>query len=235
MKFYRPLRPFKAISFDLDDTLYDNHPIIKKAETNFLAYLQTTYPELIELDARRWHLYKNLLVKEDPALQHDVSLWRKEMIKRVMVVYGIPMVNAIKYTEIAFEKFLMLRSDFSVPEKSIKLLKQLALRYPVIAITNGNVDIRQIGLEDKFQFVLKAGEGFYSKPHLDLFQQAAQQLEIKVEDILHVGDHLISDVYGAQNNNAQAVWFNPEHAALEGAKLLPSVEMSDLQDLLKIL
>ena len=38
MKFYRPLRPFKAISFDLDDTLYDNHPIIEKAENDFLIW-----------------------------------------------------------------------------------------------------------------------------------------------------------------------------------------------------
>ena len=235
MKFYRPLRAFKAISFDLDDTLYDNRPIIKKAETDFLTYLNTTYPALAELDERRWLLYKDLLAKEDPALTHDVSLWRKEITKRVMTVYGIPMVNAIKYAEIAFEKFLFLRSDFIVPQESIELLEQLAKHYPIIAITNGNVDLKQIGLQDKFQFVLKAGDGMNSKPHRDLFEHAANKLRINVEDILHVGDHLVTDVYGAQNNNAQAVWFNPEHVSLNGAKLLPSVEMADLQNLFRIL
>ena len=235
MKFYRPLRAFKAISFDLDDTLYDNRPIIKKAEVEFLAYLNTTYPELTELDERKWLLYKDLLAKENPALIHDVSLWRKEITKRVMVIYGIPMVNAIKYAETAFKQFLFLRSNFTVPEQSIDLLEKLAKHYPVVAITNGNVDIKQIGLQDKFKFVLKAGEGLNSKPHLDLFKQAAQQLSIDVEDILHIGDHLNTDVFGAQNNHAQAVWFNPEQVSLDGAKLLPSVEMSDLQDLFKIL
>ena len=54
MKFYRPLKPFKAISFDLDDTLYDNRPIIKKAEKDFIVYLNETYAELSELNAHQW-------------------------------------------------------------------------------------------------------------------------------------------------------------------------------------
>jgi HAD superfamily hydrolase (TIGR01549 family) len=235
MKFYKSLRPFKAISFDLDDTLYDNHPVIKKAEADFLVYLTSTYQELEQLDARKWNLYKNLLIKENPALQHDVSLWRKEIIKRVMVVYGIAMVNAIKYAERALQKFLQLRSDFTVPQESILLLKELALHYPVVAITNGNVDIKKIGLDDAFQFVLKAGNGFNSKPDIALFQQAALELDIAVEDLLHVGDHLLTDVYGAQNNNAQAIWFNPKAKPLDKAKLLPTVEISDLKHLLKLL
>lgn len=235
MKFYKPLRPFKAISFDLDDTLYDNHPIIKKAESEFLVYLTTTYPKLSELTERKWHLYKNILIKETPSLRHDVSQWRKEILKRVMVVYGIPMVDAIRYAQVAFQKFLELRSNFSVPPASITLLKALSLHYPVVAITNGNVDVKQIGLNDSFEFVLKAGKGLNSKPHIDLFQQAALQLEIDISDILHVGDHLITDVYGAQNNQAQAVWFNPNEKGLDGGKLLPCVEITNIQDLLKLI
>jgi putative hydrolase of the HAD superfamily len=235
MKFYKSLRPFKAISFDLDDTLYDNHPIIKKAENDFLLYLTTSYPELEALTAHKWKRYKNLLLIANPELINDVTLWRKEIIKRVMVVYGIAEVNAIKYAEVALQHFLVLRSNFTVPAESIKLLEDLASHYPVVAITNGNVDIDQIGLADKFQFVLKAGNGFNSKPDVALFEQAAKQLNIQVKDLLHVGDHLMTDVYGAQNNNAQAVWFNPYNARLDGAKLLPTIEITDLKHLLKLI
>ena len=235
MKFYKPLRTFKAISFDLDDTLYDNHPIIKQAEIDFLAYLTSTYPQLSSLDARKWQLYKNLLINENPTLQHDVSLWRKEVIKRIMVIYGIPMNTAINYTNTAFQRFIELRSRLHVPQNNINLLQKLMAHYPIVAITNGNVDIAQIGLQDAFTFVLKAGNGLKSKPHADLFQQAATQLNINIDDILHVGDHLITDVYGAQNNNAQAVWFNPHNKNLEQAKLLPCLEITHLHDLLNIL
>ena len=32
MQFYRSFRSPKALTFDLDDTLYDNHPVILRAE-----------------------------------------------------------------------------------------------------------------------------------------------------------------------------------------------------------
>jgi putative hydrolase of the HAD superfamily len=235
MKFYKPLRTFKAISFDLDDTLYDNHPIIDKAEADFLIYLQTTYPKLSQLEETKWQLYKKIIKEETPELQHDVTLCRKEIIKRVMVIYGMPMVDAIKNADIALQKFITLRSDFSVTNEIISFLKKLADHYPIIAITNGNVDIKQIGLQDHFSFILKAGNGLNSKPHADLFKQAASLLNIEVSELLHVGDNLITDVYGAQNNNAQAVWFNPNQLSLDGAKLLPCMEIDNIESLLKIL
>ncbi|MEI6898219.1 MAG: HAD-IA family hydrolase [Psychromonas sp.] len=231
MKFYRPLKPFKAISFDLDDTLYDNHPIIKKAEVDFILYLNSSYPELSELSAHQWNLYKNHLINEFPALADDVSLWRVEILKRIMIIYGISEYKAVEYAQIAFCEFLRLRSHFKVPTESILLLETLAKRYPVIAITNGNVDEKQIGLHNKFQFILKAGGDFKAKPHKSLFVEAAKRLKIEVSDILHVGDHLISDVWGAQNNGAQAVWLNEHNLPLSGARLLPTVEINHLDEL----
>ena len=235
MKFYRPLKPFKAISFDLDDTLYDNHPIIKKAEHDFLIYLNKNYSELSELTAHQWNLYKKHLVNEFPELVEDVSLWRLEVIKRIMTIYGIAEYKAVEYAKSAFNEFLRLRSDFSVPDESLVLLEKLAARYPVIAITNGNVDEKQIGLDKKFQFILKAGSGFKAKPHHDLFVEAAARLKIEVSDILHIGDHLISDVFGAQNNGAQAVWLNEHQQPLTDARLLPTVEITQLDELYSLI
>jgi len=63
MKYYRPLKPFKAISFDLDDTLYDNQPIIKKAEDEILAYLNQKHPELAGLTQAQCYPTKTLSPK----------------------------------------------------------------------------------------------------------------------------------------------------------------------------
>ena len=38
MRFYRGLQPFKVMSFDLDDTLYDNSHVIRLAEERFLRF-----------------------------------------------------------------------------------------------------------------------------------------------------------------------------------------------------
>ena len=42
MRFYRGLQPFKIMSFDLDDTLYDNSHVILLAEERFLQCVQKT-------------------------------------------------------------------------------------------------------------------------------------------------------------------------------------------------
>lgn len=234
MKYYRPLKPFKAISFDLDDTLYDNHPIIEKAEIDIISYLNNNFSELSQLTRKQWLLYRDLEIKQFPALEHDVSLARQQTLTRIMTIYGIPQFKAIEYSKQVFHEFIKLRSDFIVPEKSMQLLDKLAQAYPVIAITNGNVDQQQIQLHNKFQFILKAGNGFKAKPQGDLFIEAARRLQIEVSDILHIGDHLVSDVYGAQNNGAQAVWFNPNKQSLNGARLLPTVEINTLEQIYKL-
>ena len=48
MRFYRGLQPFKVMSFDLDDTLYDNSDVIRLAEERFLQCVQE-HAQLSEL------------------------------------------------------------------------------------------------------------------------------------------------------------------------------------------
>ena len=41
MRFYRRLQPFKAISFDLDDTLYNNTPVMAVTEAKMTSYFDS--------------------------------------------------------------------------------------------------------------------------------------------------------------------------------------------------
>ncbi len=45
MRIYKALLPFKAISFDLDDTLYNNGPVIEQAELAMQKKLLQLAPE----------------------------------------------------------------------------------------------------------------------------------------------------------------------------------------------
>ena len=49
MRFYRPLGPVKAMTFDLDDTLYDNGPVIRAAEVSLQDYIVKHYPRTAQL------------------------------------------------------------------------------------------------------------------------------------------------------------------------------------------
>ena len=46
MRFYRPLGRISALTFDLDDTLYDNRPVILRTEREALTFVQNYHPAL---------------------------------------------------------------------------------------------------------------------------------------------------------------------------------------------
>ncbi|MCE2596113.1 HAD-IA family hydrolase [Motilimonas cestriensis] len=236
MKCYRRLKPFKAISFDLDDTLYDNRPIIIKAEQQSFDYLRQQDPRLARLTKQQWFDYKQQVLAVDGSLIGDVTAWRLAALQAIFV--ELQLSDPQQMAQQAFEYFLHVRSDFTVPAASLDVLNQLAQVYPVIAITNGNVNLAQIGLEHAFSLVLKAGDGLRAKPHVDMFAYAANHLNIEIADILHVGDHLTTDVLGAKANGAQAIWFNDQGHQLrthQDSRMLPDIEMTHLSQLLHLL
>ena len=67
MQFYRSLQPFKIMSFDLDDTLYDNSDVIRLAEERFLQCVQE-HTQLSELTLEYWRKWKWQLAEKDPYL-----------------------------------------------------------------------------------------------------------------------------------------------------------------------
>ncbi|CCK16965.1 2-haloalkanoic acid dehalogenase [Cronobacter universalis NCTC 9529] len=55
MYFYRPLGAIAALTFDLDDTLYDNRPVIARTEQETLAFMQCYHPRLSAFTAADLH------------------------------------------------------------------------------------------------------------------------------------------------------------------------------------
>ncbi|MCV5246385.1 5-amino-6-(5-phospho-D-ribitylamino)uracil phosphatase YigB, partial [Escherichia coli] len=64
------------------------------------------------------------------------------------------------------------RNRFEVPQQSLDVLEELTQHIPLVAITNGNVDLDRIGLTPYFQQVLKAGPDGLAKPATDMFTKA---------------------------------------------------------------
>ena len=82
MKIYRRLQPVKAISFDLDDTLYSNYPVMMAANRGMAAYFATV-PALQQVlvqcqDANFWFFHRARVLKSQPELKHDVTALRIE-------------------------------------------------------------------------------------------------------------------------------------------------------------
>jgi len=238
MKFYRRLNTIKVMSFDLDDTLYDNGPNVRKAEAWLQQHLRETYPKLPFLEAMDWLKIRRTVLATQPELAHDLSHLRIAVLELFFKNNGYEGIVANELANNIFKLFLAVRSDFVVPTKSLQVLTQIATKMPVIAITNGNVDTDAIGLTSYFSRVIKSSVEYRMKPAADMFDLAAKQIQIPKQHILHVGDHLISDVSGAVSNDLMAAWFNPANKSLASATKmahLPDIELSDLDELLSLL
>lgn len=237
MQFYRHLGPINALTFDLDDTLYDNRPVIVRAEQTMLDWLIQLLPRPDMLRRDDWLRLKNQLVTVAPSLSHDVSEWRYETIKIGLMQLGWRLKEAELAARHGLELVLVERNKVDVPAETHRVLALLSAQLPLVGITNGNVDPQKIGLAGYFSEIYHAGRDGFAKPEADLFMKAIGHLGIPAHQILHVGDHLHSDVFGAKRHGLQACWYNDQHRQLTATNVrcLPDVEINYLAELLPLI
>jgi HAD superfamily hydrolase (TIGR01549 family) len=236
MKQYMRLRPFKAISFDLDDTLYHNGLFIKVATQASFAQLQQTHTKTAAWTTQDWQQVKKRVLLLQPELMHDTSAVRYAMVRQGLIELGYSEHEASDGAQQTLACFQFHRSDFSVSQEILSLLNTLSKKFPIIGISNGNVDAKRIGLADALTFVLHPGQGVKMKPFADMYHLACQKLDIPASQLLHVGDHLQADVAGARMAGCQSVWFNPTELSQENSyqPMLPHIEITQLSSLLML-
>ncbi|MDU6926696.1 5-amino-6-(5-phospho-D-ribitylamino)uracil phosphatase YigB [Franconibacter helveticus] len=238
MHFYRPLGPIAALTFDLDDTLYDNRPVIRRTEQETLAFMQRYHPGLSGFTVADFQRVRAVLREKEPDIYHDVTEWRRRAVEQVMLEAGLTPHEAAEGAREAMLNFAAWRSRIDVSQETHDALKKLAQKWPLVAITNGNAEPHLFGLGDYFQFVLRAGPHGRSKPYSDMYHLAAQKLGVAPGEILHVGDDLTTDVAGAIRSGVQACWINLLDGNLmqiEDSRLLPHLEISQLASLTSLI
>ncbi|WP_114326145.1 HAD-IA family hydrolase [Candidatus Colwellia aromaticivorans] len=242
MKFYRRLTEIKAISFDLDDTLYSNKPVMQAVDKKMTAYFSSLLIlKNIMLDQHKllnvhfWSYFRHQAILKQPHLAHDVVQSRLVSYQLGFISLGLTEDVAHQQAQAAVDYFITLRSDFTVPEESKKLLANLSKEYVLIAISNGNVDTKTLGISHYFQRIYHAGwqtDGrlLKQKPISDMFTLACQQLDIKPSQLLHVGDCGHSDIQGALRAGCQTAWLSCYDVGKPIA-VLPHIELNQLTQL----
>lgn len=213
MRFNRKLKPFKAISFDLDDTLYSNRPVMQKAEFAMVDFFHQALGrrENVKskaLDYDYWFEFRQKALLSNPELSHDVGALRHYSYILGMQNLAVPKQQAKSIADKAMQYFIQCRCDFEVPQEVHQLLLDLAKKWPLIAITNGNLDTQKVGIDIYFKEILHANLNNKQKPNADMFIKACNKLNIKPEELLHIGDCGYSDIYGANAAGCQSIWLS---------------------------
>lgn len=249
MRFNRRLEPFQVISFDLDDTLYSNYPVMMATDAKMVSYfsdlflvknsLPVKYVNTV-FDYLFWWPFRQLALKENPQLIHHVGDVRLATYTLGMKTLGFSDDDAHDEAQKALGYFVQQRSDFIVPDTVHQLLNSLQKKYPLVAISNGNVDTDKIGISHYFQQRFHAGDYYTNamgkkvqlrqKPHVDMFNSACEKLVIHPNKLLHVGDCGRSDIQGAINAGCQTAWLSCYDVG-KPLSILPNIELSDISEL----
>lgn len=227
------LAPIRALSFDLDDTLWPIVPTIVRAEEMLLDWLQQHAPATAALYATPAAL-RAIRVQMDtlrPDLRHDLSAMRRESIRLALQQAG----NDPALAEPAFEVFFAARQQVVLYADVAPALERLVRRYPLVALSNGNADIVRVGLGAQFAAAVSATQFGVAKPDPRIFHEAARQLALPASAVLHVGDDVATDVLGAHAAGMQAVWVNRTRTAWPHADRPAPPHVADLAALCTLL
>ncbi|AKZ65723.1 5-amino-6-(5-phospho-D-ribitylamino)uracil phosphatase YigB [Candidatus Palibaumannia cicadellinicola] len=238
MYFYRCLHSLRALTFDLDNTLYDNTAVITRTEQELIIFLQKYHPALQGLTLDTYQSVHQELRKIEPEIYHDVTYWRWRSIKQVMLNAGLSESQAYYGANNTINMVLYWRNKITVSSTTHSILTKLSSNWPLIAITNGNADPTAFGLSGYFSYVLRAGRNGRAKPYKDMYQSAARLLKLPLINILHVGDDLYADINGAIGCGMQACWINNSSSNIRqivNTTLLPHIEISRLVSLEQLL
>jgi putative hydrolase of the HAD superfamily len=196
----------RAITLDLDDTLWPIWPTIERAEQALSGWLQLQAPQTARVFAdpqARLALRKQVL-QSRPDWGHNLSALRRECIRLALHQAGEDTLLA----EQAFEVFFAERQRVELYADARPALAFLAQRFPVVALSNGNADVTRVGLGEFFKTGLSAQEFGIGKPDARIFHAAAQAAGVASHEVLHVGDDAALDVLGGLGAGMQTVWVN---------------------------
>jgi putative hydrolase of the HAD superfamily len=208
----------RAITLDLDDTLWPVAPAIERAEAALEGWLRQHAPGVLarhDLDSLR--ALRDRVALEHPHRAHDFTWVRRHSLGLALQQAGHDPALA----EAAFDAFFAARNVVELYDEVDEALALLSARLPLFAVTNGNADLVRTGVARHFVGIVSARSCGVGKPDRRIFEVACAQLGLPPADVLHVGDDWALDVLGAQAAGLQTVWLcrgacvPPDHPAAQ--------------------
>jgi len=223
------LQKIRAITIDLDDTLWPIAPTIAQAEQvlqNWLAQHAPAAAALAQQSGVRQRI-RRAVEQQWPERSHDLSFLRLQSLRQLLQEAG----EALEHAEPAFEVFFDARHQVRLYEDTLTALTFLSARLPLLALSNGNADVHRMGLGQYFAGSVAARHVGVAKPDRAIFEHAAQVLGQPLDAVLHVGDDVHLDVCAALDVGMQTVWVNRGDLAWHAGDRRAHLEVRDLLQL----
>jgi len=226
------MNDIRTITIDLDDTLWEINPVIRRAEARLYEWMSEHYPRITEMfGPEEFRILRTEVLAEFKDHLHDLTLIRRTVLARLgeAAGYGDSHVDA------AFEVFDEARNDVTLFPGVKSALRTLRERFVLVAVTNGNANLEKIGIHDLFDDIVTAAMAGAAKPARPIFDAAVKAGGASAEQTLHVGDHPEIDVVGALEAGLKSVWVNRDEHEWPDHLRPPDGVVRDLGELFALL
>ena len=226
----------KLITFDLDHTLWDPDLALQHGEAGSHAWLATQHPAFGEqFPSATFINFRMQLREQFPELGHRVSEIRRVAFRHALPQTGMTENEANELAEQAFQIFWQARQQVKIFDDTPALLEKLARHYTLGALSNGNACLKAVGLDQAFLFHFAAEDFPAAKPAPDMFMAALDRAGVKPEEALHIGDHPVDDMQGAQSAGLRTLWVNFSGQAWPLSSKKPDFMVNSLPEIAEVL
>ena len=127
---------------------------------------------------------------------------------------------------------------------AVEVLDWLKGRYKLALITNVmsttprekiNSILRDAGLEGFFDVIVVSSEYGFSKPDPRIFEIAFNELGVRAEEAVMIGNTISTDIFGANRVGMKTILFQPQEAYQRSEWETPDHEIRSLRELINIL
>jgi FMN hydrolase / 5-amino-6-(5-phospho-D-ribitylamino)uracil phosphatase len=202
-------RSIRAVTLDLDDTLWPCEPTLLRAERLTLEWLTERAPEVIApWSIERLRERRMAIHAARPELARDFVAIRRLALQEVFRAAGADDAQSAPIIEGSLDVYMAARHQVELYPEVRACLERLSSQYRIASLSNGNACLVTMGLDHLFHSMIAAHTHGASKPDAALFHIACRELGCAPEEVVHLGDDIELDVRGARGAGLHAVWIN---------------------------
>ena len=203
------MKSIRAISLDLDGTLWNVFPTLAHAEATVYEHIEQHFPRITEhYSVEELAQKRETLFYELPEIRHDFTKLREILFSRILTECGYD--NS--HTPTLLAMFMAERNNVDLFPDVVPALRKLSQHYPIVSFTDGNSDVHEIGIGEYFVEHVNAVMIGTLKPDTKGFFTVCDLVGSEPAETLHIGDHPEYDMLGARNAGMQTMWIKRDIA-----------------------
>jgi putative hydrolase of the HAD superfamily len=218
----------KAVLFDLDNTLIDFMKMKHSATEAAIEAMIGAGVKLNKEEASKliYQLYDEYGIEHQQIFQEFLIRTQKKVDHKILAA-GI----------VAYRKArTVLAEPYQGVMSTLLKLKQRGMKLAIVSdapILQAWTRLTEMKIQDFFDAVVTFEDTGQRKPNAQPFMKAIQQLEVKPEEVLHVGDWPERDIAGAKALGLKTAF--AKYGATKPMTVKADYELNKVEDLISII